>query len=384
MIFPIEQFEGLQTPFYYYDKSLLQQTLDTINREAAKYPGYHVHYAVKANVDPTLLKLIRESGLGCDCVSGGEVETCLKAGFPSSKVVFAGVGKSDWEINLALDADIACFNVESIPELEVISQLAVAKGKQARVAIRVNPNVDAHTHKYITTGLSENKFGISMEMLDEVLDVAMKLPNITVIGLHFHIGSQLLELAPFSLLCERINDLQDQVEKRGIRLQSINVGGGLGCDYENPDANPIPDFADFFANYAKHLKLRPGQELHFELGRSVVCQCGSLISKVLYVKEGLQKKFVILDAGMSDLIRPALYQAHHKIENISAQAKGETATEVYDVVGPICESSDCFGENEVLPVTRRGDFVALRSAGAYGQIMASHYNCRRIPASLVL
>lgn len=384
MIFPIEQFEGLQTPFYYYDKSLLQQTLDTINREAAKYPGYHVHYAVKANVDPTLLKLIRESGLGCDCVSGGEVETCLKAGFPSSKVVFAGVGKADWEINLALDADIACFNIESIPELEVISQLAVAKGKQARVAVRVNPNVDAHTHKYITTGLSENKFGISMEMLDEVLDVAMKLPNITVIGLHFHIGSQLLELAPFSLLCERINDLQEQVEKRGIRLQSINVGGGLGCDYENPDANPIPDFADFFANYAKHLKLRPGQELHFELGRSVVCQCGSLISKVLYVKEGLQKKFVILDAGMSDLIRPALYQAHHKIENISAQAKGEAATDVYDVVGPICESSDCFGENEVLPVTRRGDFVALRSAGAYGQIMASHYNCRRIPASLVL
>ena len=384
MIFPIEQFEGLQTPFYYYDKSLLQQTLDTINREAAKYPGYHVHYAVKANVDPTLLKLIRESGLGCDCVSGGEVETCLKAGFPSSKVVFAGVGKSDWEINLALDADIACFNVESIPELEVISQLAVAKGKQARVAIRVNPNVDAHTHKYITTGLSENKFGISMEMLDEVLDVAMKLPNITVIGLHFHIGSQLLELAPFSLLCERINALQEQVEKRGIRLQSINVGGGLGCDYENPDENPIPDFAEFFANYAKHLKLRPGQELHFELGRSVVCQCGSLISKVLYVKEGLQKKFVILDAGMSDLIRPALYQAHHKIENISAQAKGEAATDVYDVVGPICESSDCFGENEVLPVTRRGDFVALRSAGAYGQIMASHYNCRRIPASLVL
>ncbi|MBQ7237323.1 MAG: diaminopimelate decarboxylase [Bacteroidales bacterium] len=384
MIFPIEQFEGLQTPFYYYDKSLLQQTLDTINREAAKYPGYHVHYAVKANVDPTLLKLIRESGLGCDCVSGGEVETCLKAGFPSSKVVFAGVGKSDWEINLALDADIACFNVESIPELEVISQLAVAKGKQARVAIRVNPNVDAHTHKYITTGLSENKFGISMEMLDEVLDVAMKLPNITVIGLHFHIGSQLLELAPFSLLCERINALQEQVEKRGIRLQSINVGGGLGCDYENPDENPIPDFADFFANYAKHLKLRPGQELHFELGRSVVCQCGSLISKVLYVKEGLQKKFVILDAGMSDLIRPALYQAHHKIENISAQAKGEAATDVYDVVGPICESSDCFGENEVLPVTRRGDYVALRSAGAYGQIMASHYNCRRIPASLVL
>ena len=382
MIFPIEQFKGVQTPFYYYDKSLLQRTLDTINQEAAKYPSFKVHYAVKANVDPTILEIIKQSGLGCDCVSGGEVETCLKAGFQASKVVFAGVGKSDWEINLALDADIACFNVESIPELEVIDQLAREKNRIARVAIRVNPNVDAHTHKYITTGLNENKFGISMEMLNKVLDVAQSLANIEVIGLHFHIGSQLLELEPFTKLCERINVLQDEIEARGIRLKSINVGGGLGCDYDNPDQNPIPDFAGFFAIYAKHLVLRSGQELHFELGRSVVCQCGSLISKVLYVKEGIEKKFVILDAGMSDLIRPALYQAHHKIENISATSKDLTDT--YDVVGPICESSDCFGTNEILPVTHRGDYIALRSAGAYGQIMASHYNCRRIPASLIL
>ncbi len=382
MSFPIEKFKEIQTPFYYYDKKLLKQTLDTIMTEAGKYPAFRVHYAVKANVDPILLNLINLSGMGCDCVSGGEVDVCLKAGFPASKIVFAGVGKADWEINLALEAGIACFNVESIPELEVINQLAAAKDKIARVAIRVNPNVDPHTHKYITTGLDENKFGISMEMLPEVFDLALTLHNIKVTGLHFHIGSQLLELEPFSVLCDRINDLQSMVETRGIRLETINVGGGLGCDYDDPDGHPIPDFAAYFENYAKLLKLRPYQELHFELGRSVVCQCGSLITRALYVKEGLKKKFVILDAGMSDLIRPALYQAHHKIENLSAA--GKAPTETYDVVGPICESSDVFGVNESLPETHRGDILALRSAGAYGQIMASRYNCRRIPASVVL
>ena len=380
-MFPVEKLNSIQTPFYYYDKALLQQTLDAINAEAGKYEGYKVHYAVKANVDPALLGIVNASGLGCDCVSGGEVERCLMSGFAPSKIVFAGVGKADWEINLALDANIACFNVESEPELEVIDALAGAKGKMANVALRVNPNVDAHTHKYITTGLSENKFGISMEMLDEVVDKALKLRNINLIGLHFHIGSQLLEFEPFEMLCSRINDLQDRFEARGVTFKTINVGGGLGVDYVNPDENPIPDFATFFATYNKYFKLRPGQELHFELGRAVVCQCGSLISRVLYVKKGLNKQFVILDAGMSDLIRPALYQAHHKIENITSTS---AETETYDVVGPICESSDCFGTDEVLPVTKRGDLVALRSAGAYGQIMASNYNCRKIPASVVL
>lgn len=382
MNFPIDKFAGIQTPFYYYDKALLEETLKVINREAGKYAGFKVHYAVKANVDPTVLSIINAAGLGCDCVSGGEVETCLKAGFPADKVVFAGVGKADWEINLALDAKIACFNVESVPEMDVINELAGQKGMVAKIAIRVNPNVDAHTHKYITTGLSENKFGISMEMLDSVVGHAQQLPNIELTGLHFHIGSQLLEFEPFEMLCSRINNLQDQLEANGIKLKSINVGGGLGIDYVNPDENPISDFGTYFASYAKHLKLRDGQELHFELGRSVVAQMGSLISKVLYVKEGLNKKFVILDAGMSDLIRPALYQAHHNIENITAQAG--SATEKYDVVGPICESSDCFGTDEVLPITKRGDLVALRSAGAYGQIMASMYNCRKIPASVVM
>ena len=380
-MFPVEKLNSIQTPFYYYDKALLQQTLDAINAEAGKNEGYKVHYAVKANVDPALLGIVNASGLGCDCVSGGEVERCLMSGFAPSKIVFAGVGKADWEINLALDANIACFNVESEPELEVIDALAGAKGKMANVALRVNPNVDAHTHKYITTGLSENKFGISMEMLDEVVDKALELRNINLIGLHFHIGSQLLEFEPFEMLCSRINDLQDRFEARGVTFKTINVGGGLGVDYVNPDENPIPDFATFFATYNKYFKLRPGQELHFELGRAVVCQCGSLISRVLYVKKGLNKQFVILDAGMSDLIRPALYQAHHKIENITSTS---AETETYDVVGPICESSDCFGTDEVLPVTKRGDLVALRSAGAYGQIMASNYNCRKIPASVVL
>jgi len=383
-MFPVEKFNSIQTPFYYYDQSLLQRTLDTINHEASKYKGYKVHYAVKANVDPTVLGIINASGLGCDCVSGGEVERCLMSGFAPSKIVFAGVGKADWEINMALDANIACFNVESIPELEVIDELAAAKGKVANVALRVNPNVDAHTHKYITTGLSENKFGIPMEMLDMVIDKAISLKNIKLIGLHFHIGSQLLNLEPFAMLCNRINELQDKLNARGVYLKTINVGGGLGVDYVNPNENPIPDFAQFFENYNAHLKLQDGQELHFELGRAVVCQCGSLITRVLYVKEGINKKFIILDAGMSDLIRPALYEAHHNIENLTAAANGVTETDIYDVVGPICESSDCFGTNETLPKTKRGDIVALRSAGAYGQIMASNYNCRKIPASVVL
>lgn len=381
MKFPLDRFKSIETPFYYYDQKLLQATLDTITSEAAKYEGFKVHYAVKACVDQTVLGVINASGIGCDCVSGGEVERCLMSGFAPSKIVFAGVGKADWEINLALDANIACFNVESVPELEVIDELARAKGKVANIALRVNPNVDAHTHKYITTGLSENKFGISMEMLEDVVAKAKTLKNVNLIGLHFHIGSQLLEFEPFQMLCSRINDLQDKFEALGVKFKTINVGGGLGVDYVNPDENPIPDFATYFATYNKYLKLRPGQELHFELGRAVVAQCGSLISRVLYVKEGLNKKFVILDAGMSDLIRPALYQAHHNIENITAST---SETDTYDVVGPICESSDCFGTDEVLPKTKRGDLVALRTAGAYGQIMASNYNCRKIPASVVL
>lgn len=378
--FPIERFGGLRTPFYYYDTALLRETLDTIRREAGRYPDFCVHYAVKANANPTLLRIIRESGLGADCVSGGEVKAALEAGFPAQKVVYAGVGKSDWEIELGLDNDIFCFNVESVPELEVINALAAARGKVARVAFRINPNVGAHTHANITTGLAENKFGIAMEDMDRIIIMASRMEHVKFVGLHFHIGSQILDMGDFVALCNRVNELQERLAQQHIIVEHINVGGGLGIDYQHPDRQAIPDFAVYFATYHKHLHLMPGQTLHFELGRSVVGQCGSLITRVLYVKQGAHKQFCIVDAGMTDLIRPALYQAYHKIENLSAPA--DAPTETYDVVGPICESSDVFGKAIDLPRCQRGDLLALRSAGAYGEIMASGYNCRPLPVGV--
>ncbi len=372
--FPVEKMKNLATPFYYYDTDLLRATLAELKKESSKY-NYHVHYAVKANANEKILAIIRENGFGADCVSGGEINAVLKAGFPAGKIVFAGVGKADWEINLGLDSDIFCFNVESIPELEVIDELAGAKNKKARVALRLNPNVDAHTHHKITTGLNENKFGINLSQLDVVLDRITTLPNIQLVGLHFHIGSQITDMDVFKGLCVRINEIQESLYRRMLIVDTINVGGGLGIDYEHPNRKPIPDFASYFATFKKHLKLRPKQELHFELGRSVVAQCGSLVTKTLYVKEGINKKFVIVDAGMTDLIRPALYDAYHKIENISSEAPMEQ----YDVVGPICESSDCFGKAMELNGTKRGDLIVLRSSGAYGEIMASRYNCRALP-----
>lgn len=372
--FPVEKMKNLTTPFYYYDTDLLRATLAELKKESSKY-DYHVHYAVKANANSKLLSIIRENGFGVDCVSGGEIDAALKAGFPADKIVFAGVGKADWEINLGLDSEIFCFNVESIPELEVINELAGVKNKKARVALRLNPNVDAHTHHKITTGLNENKFGISLTQLDDVLDRVSALPNVVLTGLHFHIGSQITDMDVFKGLCVRINEIQENLYKRMLIVDTINVGGGLGISYKYPDRQSIPDFASYFATFKNHLKLRPKQTLHFELGRSVVAQCGSLITKTLYVKEGVNKKFVIVDAGMTDLIRPALYDAYHKIENISSDA----SVEQYDVVGPICESSDCFGKAIELNGTKRGDLIAMRSAGAYGEIMASRYNCRALP-----
>ncbi|WP_281643733.1 diaminopimelate decarboxylase [Bacteroides zoogleoformans] len=374
-IFPIHKFQDLRTPFYYYDTKVLRDTLACIRAEVTQYGNYSVHYAVKANVNPKVLAIIRENGLGADCVSGGEIHAAIKAGFPGDKIVFAGVGKADWEINLGLEHDIFCFNVESVPELKIINELAAAKGKVANVAFRINPNVGAHTHANITTGLAENKFGISMQDIDYVIDIAQVMKNVCFIGLHFHIGSQILDMGDFVVLCNRVNELQDKLEARRIRIDHINVGGGLGIDYGHPNRQPVPDFQNYFGLYDNHLKLRPHQTLHFELGRSVVGQCGSLISRVLYVKQGTNKQFAILDAGMTDLIRPALYQAYHKIENITSDDRMQT----YDVVGPICESSDVFGKAVDLNGVRRGDFIALRSAGAYGEIMASSYNCRELP-----
>ena len=377
--FPIDKFQEIQTPFYYYDTAVLRKTLKTINEEAGKHENFEVHYAVKANANPKVLNIICQAGLGADCVSGGEIQAATNAGFPASKIVYAGVGKSDWEINLGLEKGIFCFNVESIPELEVINELAEKQGTVAQVCFRINPNVGAHTHANITTGLAENKFGIAMEDMENVIEEAAQMKNIKFLGLHFHIGSQILDMGDFEALCNRINELQDQLESHHIIVKNINVGGGLGIDYNHPNRVPIPDFKAYFDTYAKFLKLREGQKLHFELGRAVVGQMGSLITKVLYVKQGTAKQFAIVDAGMTDLIRPALYQAYHKIENISSNEPEET----YDVVGPICESSDVFAKAIDINKTHRGDLIALRSAGAYGEIMASQYNCRQLPKGYI-
>lgn len=374
--FPVEKLKGIETPFYYYDTDLLKKTLKIVKEETKKY-GFVQHYAVKANANRRILELIASEGFGADCVSGNEVKAAITAGFPASKIVFAGVGKTDKEINLALDLNIFCFNAESMPELIVINELAAKKGKIAQVALRINPNVDAHTHEYITTGLNENKFGFNMGHLDSVIEVLKSLKSIKLIGIHFHIGSQIEEVNTFEPLCERVNELQNFFEERGTKLEHINVGGGLGIDYNDPDNHPISDFSDYFEVFHKNLKVRDGQLVHFELGRAIVAQCGSLVTKTTYVKQGESKVFVIVDAGMTDLIRPALYQAYHKVENISS----DLPVKKYDVVGPICESSDVFVKDYELNETQRGDILVLRSAGAYGEIMASQYNCRDLPKS---
>ncbi len=366
----LDNIVDLSTPYYCYDLSLLRNTIGTIQKEISGFP-FVVHYAVKANGNPRILEEISKTGLGADLVSGNEILAALKAGFAPGMMAFAGVGKTDSEIEIAIDNDIYCFNVESEPEMEVINEIAGLKGKKVGIAIRVNPDIDAHTHRYITTGTVADKFGIDLPMLDKVVDLALRLPNLHLRGLHFHIGSQITTLEPFKMLCEKINFLIEHFENRGVTFEMIDAGGGLGVDYNNPEANQIAPFHDFFQVFKDGIKLRPGQKVHFELGRSIVAQCGALISKVVFVKENSAKKFVILDAGMTHPLRPALYNAHHKIVNLTSQ---ESEHDTYDVVGPICESSDVFAHDEILPITRRGDLIAILSAGAYGESMASTYN----------
>lgn len=361
-----------KTPYYYYNLELLVATLNAVKKSAATY-NYHVHYALKANSNSTILKQILASGLGADCVSGNEIKKAIDVGFSASTIAFAGVGKADEEINVALDNSIFCFNCESIPELEVINALAKAKNKIASIALRINPNVNAKTHHYITTGLEENKFGINQWEFEEVITKLATLTNIKLIGLHFHIGSQITDLSVFKGLCLRVNEIQQWFYNHHIIVEHINVGGGLGIDYSNPKENAIPNFDAYFSLFHQFLQLRPQQQVHFELGRSIVGQCGTLITKVLYVKKGVTTNFAIVDAGMTELIRPALYQASHCIENLTSTSK---TTERYDVVGPICESSDCFAKALQLPTTQRGDLIAIYSAGAYGEVMASQYNLR--------
>lgn len=372
----IDAFTRQETPFYYYDLELLEKTLAAA-RQSADALGFHVHYALKANFNDRLLHLIRDIGFGADCVSGNEVRRAVETGFDPGKIVFAGVGKSDKEITYALNQDIFAFNVESVQELWVIDTLAASVGKKARVALRINPNVDAHTHQYITTGLDENKFGIAHWELPDAIETLRQCTHIELIGIHFHVGSQITDLNVFKSLCVKVNELNNWFDERGFRLKVLNVGGGLGVDYHEPDVQPIPDFQAYFSVFGEFLERKAGQEVHFELGRALVSQCGSLVSRVLYVKNGIKKNFLIIDAGMTELMRPALYQAYHRIENLTAVEEGHMADSVYyDVVGPICESSDCFGKEVPLPLTKRGDLIAIRTAGAYGEVMASRYNLR--------
>ncbi|MBR5685698.1 MAG: diaminopimelate decarboxylase [Muribaculaceae bacterium] len=376
--FPMEILQQTPTPFYYYDLDVLRKTLDEINRLTADECCL-VHYAVKANGNPRILKEIKSHGLGADLVSGGEIKAALEAGIPASMMTYSGVGKTDWEIRLGVENEIGCFNVESIPELEVINEIAGLMDKTANIAIRVNPDIDAHTHKYITTGTADNKFGICLEDLEQVITLAMKLPHVHLKGLHFHIGSQIVEMKPYEMLCDAANKLIDNYERQGINFETINMGGGLGIDYGHPDEHPLPELERFINTFKKRLNLRAGQQLHFELGRSIVGQCGTLICRVLYVKENRNKRFVIVDAGMTDLIRPALYEAHHLVHNLTSR---QDEVETYDVVGPVCESTDVFAHDCRLPITRRGDLIAIRSAGAYGESMASTYNMRALPLSI--
>jgi len=371
----IERFREIETPFYFYDLDILKSTLEVIRKESDN-SGYKVHYAVKANFNPRIMKLIASYGFGADCVSFNEIERAIETGFKSSEIVFAGVGKTDKDISAALKNDIFCFNCESIPEMEVINFLAEKQNKTATIALRINPYIEAHTHKYITTGIEESKFGINTWELDEVMRQLSSMKNIRLSGIHFHIGSQITRMQVFKSLCSRINELQDWFATRNINLEIINIGGGLGIDYENPDKRP--GFEEYFTMINEFIDLRPGQKIHIEPGRSIVGQCGSLISKVLYIKNGSNTQFAIIDAGMTDLIRPALYQAHHKIENLTS----EGMIYRYDVVGPVCESADTFGKYIELPETKRGDLIAIRSAGAYGEAMASRYNLRDLPKSV--
>lgn len=371
----IDRLTEKHTPFYYYDTAVLRATVEAAMNEASA-AGFHVHYAVKANFNPVIMKIIAGYGLGADCVSGNEILHAVSCGFKPESVVFAGVGKSDEEIRVALETGIKCFNCESAQEIEVINAIAATMNKKAPVALRINPNVPAHTIRHITTGTDENKFGIRLTDLDDITALLNKSASIEFRGIHFHIGSQVTDMNVYRNLCTRVNEVYEWFADHGLEPADVNVGGGLGVDYHDPES--IPQFEEYFGVFTSHLDKRIRASVSFELGRSLTANCGALISKVLYVKKGAAETFLILDAGMTDLLRPALYNAYHRIDNLTSSLRPEK----YTVVGPICESTDTFGRFVVLPETQRGDLIALRSAGAYGEVMASRYNLRDLPAAI--
>ena len=379
----IEKLDKIATPFYYYDMDLFRKTVAHVAELAAQH-NIKVHYAVKANVERRLLEHISATGFGADCVSGNEVLHAHSCGFPAEKIVYAGVGKSDKEIYNALMLGIEAFNCESLQEIYVINEMAHRYGIKANVSVRINPDIDAHTHKYVTTGLYENKFGISQHEFEKLIEIIGKSEHINFIGLHFHIGSQITRVEEvFGLECRRVNEIVAYFERNGLTVRNINLGGGLGVDYDDPDDNAIPDFETWFRTISENIVRREDQTVHVEPGRSLVAQCATLISRVLFVKSGETKNFLIMDAGMNDLIRPALYGAYHKIENLSASQRTFYPThQAYDIVGPVCESSDVWGAGRLLPLSVRGDIMAIRSAGAYGQVMASRYNMKDLAPSV--
>lgn len=376
----------MKTPFYYYDMALLDSTLAVLT-EHAKQNDVAVHYALKANNHPRILQKIAVRGMGADCVSGGEIAAALAAGFAPASIFFAGVGKRDEEILLALQSGIGAFVVESAAELFNIEQLARANGCIAPVLLRLNPEVDAHTHSHITTGLAENKFGLAPDDALALMPHLIQSDALSWRGLHFHIGSQIREAAVFEALCHKVNHLLSLFRTIGYSPEIVDLGGGLGINYAEPQSESIPNFAAYIQRFRMLIEAN-GARLHIEPGRSVVAQCGSLITQVLYIKEGKTKTFAIVDASMTDLVRPALYEAHHQIQLVRPDNWTIPASPVpiamrpYDIVGPVCESSDVFERDLLMPELKRGDYLAIRSAGAYGAVMASSYNMRPLAESL--
>lgn len=366
---------SLITPCYIYDTRLLDDTFSRAKVELEKkFKNAEIHYAIKANHNPEIINFVKKYDMGIDCVSGGEIKRALEQGVDPNRIVFAGVGKADWEIELAIDSNVFILNCESLEEIEVVNQTAKTKHKQVNICLRINPNIDAQTHHYISTGEFDDKFGIAfVDVLKWLENDFAKFSNINLVGLHYHVGSQILNYQVFQSLAITTNEHIKLLQQKGINIEHINFGGGLGIDYENPRQNPITDFEHFFASFAQFFEYSDDIKLHFELGRSLVGQSGILLAQVLFNKTTQQTDFLIVDAGMTELIRPALYQAQHKIVGLVDDIHNK---QHYHVVGPICESSDVFAKYYPLPKLKRGDLIAIYSAGAYGKVLSSEYNLR--------
>lgn len=370
--------DAVGTPAYVYSHQALVDRYGSL-RDAFAGIDHLIAYAVKANASLAVLKVFAVLGAGADVVSGGELLLALKAGIAPDKIIFAGVGKTRAEMALGLKHGIAQFNVESEAELEALSEVAVADGAVAPIAIRINPDVDAKTHKKITTGKAENKFGIAYQRAGEVYALAARLPGIRAIGVHVHIGSQLTELAPYEATFERVAELVRSLRQAGHDIRRVDLGGGIGIRY---DGETPPDPHDYAALVRRHI-VPLGCEVALEPGRYLVGNAGLLLSRVTYVKRSEAKTFLILDAGMNDLIRPAMYDAFHRIVPVKAPQSG-AKLEPVDIVGPVCESADLFAESRPMPAMSHGDLLAILSAGAYSSVMASTYNARPLAPEVMV